>query len=359
MSTDTKSKNTQGTSPVVEQPVEQPVEQLLATIGQIVFGPRLKDMESKVEAYNAELTANIDKIRDGMKSEEVMAVVSSELKKHADAIKKAILKNPPVVLQQADAKLKNMGRQHKSFALLAKVVAQGEPVWLAGPSGSGKTTAARLIAGALERPFGALSCNPQMPESRILGFVDANGRPKDVGNVKRAYSEGWVYLFDEIDASNAPVMTSINMLAEAPEYLFPGDERPTPRHPDFRIIAAANTYGYGATVEYVGRMQLDEATRNRFFFVDWPYDEDFERDLFEGHERWVSAAHALRKACAETGVRLTVGPRNIRHAIAGDLQGLGDSEVMFGAFYKGLEPSQVKRLESCECMKGVPAKRAK
>lgn len=331
------------------------IEEMLNLVGTMVFGPRLKDAQARVDKYNAELDAQIDQLKEGLRSPEVMEMVRTEMKKAAEAVKKAILKTPPIILERKDTGIKNMGRQHKAFPLLAKAVAQGEPVWLAGPSGAGKTTAARLIAEALNRPFAALSCNPQMPESRILGFVDANGTPRDVGNVKRAYREGWVYLFDEIDASNAPVMTSINMLAEAPEYLFPGDTAPTVRHKDFRLIAAANTYGYGATVEYVGRMQLDEATRNRFFFVDWGYDEEFEKDLF-GDSRWVGYAHALRKACGDTGVRLTVGPRNIRQAIGGDVQGLTDDQIVFGAFLKGLEPSQVSRLKACPCLAGLPAK---
>ena len=42
------------------------------------------------------------------------------------------------------------------------------------------------------------------------------------------------------------------------------------------FIAAGNTTGAGADMKFVGRNQLDGATLDRFVFVFWEYDEDFE-----------------------------------------------------------------------------------
>ncbi len=62
------------------------------------------------------------------------------------------------------------------------------------------------------------------------------------------------------------------------------DLPPIERHERAVIIAAANTFGHGADVQYVGRNQLDAATLDRFavstVFVD--YDRDMEKTLVRG-----------------------------------------------------------------------------
>jgi cobaltochelatase CobS len=39
------------------------------------------------------------------------------------------------------------------------------------------------------------------------------------------------------------------------------------------IVATANTFGTGADRVYVGSLQIDGATLDRFAFLEWPYDE--------------------------------------------------------------------------------------
>jgi cobaltochelatase CobS len=53
------------------------------------------------------------------------------------------------------------------------------------------------------------------------------------------------------------------------------------RHPDFYIIAAANTWGTGATAAYCGRNKLDDATLDRFVGakIRVDYDAKIERAI--------------------------------------------------------------------------------
>jgi cobaltochelatase CobS len=51
------------------------------------------------------------------------------------------------------------------------------------------------------------------------------------------------------------------------------------RHPNFRAVASANTYGRGATRAYVGRQAIDAATLDRFSVETIEVDEALENEL--------------------------------------------------------------------------------
>ena len=56
------------------------------------------------------------------------------------------------------------------------------------------------------------------------------------------------------------------------------------RHPDFRCVAAANTWGKGSNLQYGGRNVLDGATLDRFDMVFFDYDRKLERALYPSDE---------------------------------------------------------------------------
>jgi hypothetical protein len=209
----------------------------------------------------------------------------------------------------AEREVVEMGLQHKSFVQLLKLLqvknADGYqyPVWLPGPAGSGKTTAARNAAKALNLPFyftGAVDNQYQ-----LLGFRDAGGNYGRT-TFREAWEHGGVYLWDEVDASNPNALTVFNAAFENGVCAFP--DGIVARHPDCILIAAANTYGHGATHEYVGRNKLDAATVDRFIMLDWTYDEDLERNLSSNKE-WCTWVQKARRACAAAGVKHVISPR--------------------------------------------------
>ncbi len=50
----------------------------------------------------------------------------------------------------------------------------GHNVYLVGPAGTGKSFITQQCAEILGVPYGAISCGPQTPESRLWGYMDAN-----------------------------------------------------------------------------------------------------------------------------------------------------------------------------------------
>lgn len=204
------------------------------------------------------------------------------------------------------------GRQHAQFPKLVKLLGMGENVFLVGPMGTGKTTMAEQAAQALGLPFYAMSCAGQLP-SAFWGFVDATGNYQPT-NTRRAYEFGGVMTYDELDAGTANAMTAVNMLTANAVCAFP--DGMVKRHPDFRVIATANTYGTGATAEYVGRNILDAATLDRFTKLPVPIDEELERDLIGAWldevagDEWHARVKKYRANIASHGLKVNVSPRS-------------------------------------------------
>ena len=89
------------------------------------------------------------------------------------------------------------------------------------------------------------------------------------------------------------------------------------RHPDFHFIAAANTYGSGATLDYVGRNPLDAATLNRFVFTPVDYDEKLERAMViaqygDEYNSWVTIVQTVRRVARDMELRHIISPRSSR-----------------------------------------------
>lgn len=197
------------------------------------------------------------------------------------------------------------GKVHAQFSRLLKMVGAKVNVWLAGPAGSGKTTAARQVAEALSLPFffnGAIDT-----EYKLSGFVDAQGRIVSTA-FRRAYTEGGVYLFDEVDASMPSAVLAFNAALSNGHADFPGLDTPVGAHPDFRVIAAGNTWGLGATTEYVGRAKMDAAFLDRFVQLAWGYDEVLERGLAT-NTKWCERVQALRVKAKTRGLKIVISPR--------------------------------------------------
>lgn len=203
---------------------------------------------------------------------------------------------------------KTVGTAHKQFPLLlraasAHCAATPVNIWLAGPAASGKTFAAQQLADALGRKFyftGAIA----EPYS-LLGYNDAQGRCVRTP-FREAYEHGGVFLWDEIDGSSPNALLAFNAALANGHCAFP--DAVAPRHPDCLILAAANTYGHGATHEYVGRLKLDAATLSRFVVIDWGYDDALEAALCPDAE-WLGRVRAVRANAARLGIKVCITPR--------------------------------------------------
>jgi ATP-dependent Lon protease len=227
------------------------------------------------QAADNNLQAIITNLRNQIKT--IKAQIGSDTQNVSEAIKN--LKEEIIALQTRrptdlivktnDSIKKDLGISHKNLPSLLKILSHHLNVSLVGPSGSGKTHAARQCAEALRVDFyftGAIA-----NEYKLTGYMDAKGEYVTT-EFRKAYENGGLFLFDEIDASFPQAVLAFNA-ALANDFMdFPDNQ--VKKHKDFYCIAAANTIGQGADRQYVGRNQLDAASLDRFVFLDWPYLND-------------------------------------------------------------------------------------
>jgi MoxR-like ATPase len=216
----------------------------------------------------------------------------------------------PIELITPKGKKKVEGVQHNQFENLLKVVGTGQAVLLVGPAGTGKTHGAASVADAFGLEFYSIAVGSQTSKSDLVGYMDANHNYVTT-QFRESYEKGGLFLLDEADAGNSNVLILLNAALSNGYMAFP--DAMVKRHEDFRMVATANTYGHGASRQYVGRNQLDAATLDRFVTIAWDIDDKIESNLAgtsaEGRA-WLSVVKAVRKrAIEELVLRVVISPR--------------------------------------------------
>jgi len=227
-----------------------------------------------------------------------------------------------IVVKVADRPaVKLDGKVHEKFAEILDLAAQRMETLMIGPAGCGKSHLAEQISKALGLRFGSISCSAGMSEGQITGRLIPTG---DGGRFEyqrsqfvEFYEEGGVFLLDEIDAADPNVLLVINQALANGHLPVPnriGNPQAT-RHPDFILIAAANTFGNGANRIYVGRNQLDESTLDRFRIgqVVMDYDRELEKTVLPDNEL-LERLWNIRQNAAECQLRRVVSTRFIAKA---------------------------------------------
>ena len=246
-------------------------------------------------------------------SEDVLKSVTAKIDRRvAQKVKKleeAVNQSRPIHIVYEDFVGPTLdGIQHKNFEHLVRVVHANTPVMLVGPAGTGKSHAAEQVAHAMGLDFYAMSVGAQTSKSDIIGYMDA--MQNYVRTVFRnAYEHGGLFLLDEIDAGNSNVLIQLNA-ALANNYMsFP--DGMIRRHENFRMVASANTFGLGASRQYVGRNQLDAATLDRFVVLSWDIDDNLEQNLAVGKygAAWLDVVRYVRSFVNDQELRVVVSPR--------------------------------------------------
>ena len=234
------------------------------------------------------------------------------------------------------------GVTHEKFDTIIKFVANNEPVFLTGPAGSGKNVLCQQVAKALGLNF--YFSNAVTQEYKITGFTDAMGVFHE-SQFYKAFKNGGLFMLDEMDASIPEVLVILNAAIANRYFDFPAPIGYVEAHPDFRVIAAGNTFGLGANYEYVGRNQLDMASLDRFAVVRVGYDRNIELNVAQGNTELVDFAEDARNAAEKSGIRFIVSYRAIGRMAK--LEGLlGLDEVIKTCFVKSLEADDIKVLTS-------------
>jgi MoxR-like ATPase len=181
-----------------------------------------------------------------------------------------------------------------------------------------------------------------------VGFKDANGTYHETP-LRKAFGRPAIYLFDEIDSSdNSPLLCLAGALANG------GFEFPdcfVERHPDSIIIAAGNTWGNGATAEFVGRNRLDGAIKSRFpVRISWGYDEALERDI-SGNVQWARRVQGARAKAIKAGIKVTIDPRMTQAGAAIIAAGMTPDEAAELTYLAELTPEQRNMVDADKCLR--------
>jgi len=201
------------------------------------------------------------------------------------------------------------------FGNVLRWVALNTPVLLTGPAGCGKNVLVSQIAEHLGMPFVVL--NRIQDAAELQGFKTVDGEyaitpfihfckdciEKDIDGI---------VLFDEIDGSDANALIAINDAVSSRAITLADNS-----HLDLRKIhfmACANTWGTGATDEYVGRNQLDSATLNRFRPVEIDYDPKVEESICTD-KVLLKFFREFREATKKCGIRHIVSYRNLKSLV--------------------------------------------
>ncbi len=273
-----------------------------------------------------------------------LAALESRIKAVED---RAPVKTLVVIDKEGRETAKFEGAQHHQLALLIQMASARDgkgyrvPVWIAGPTGSGKTHAAEQVAVALGLEFGSHGAMEQAFE--LMGFVDAGGTYHATPFV-RLYESGGVCLLDEIDSWSPSASLALNGALANGAFTLP-DGRRVKRHPDFVCLGAANTFGNGATAEFVGRNKLDRAFLSRFPGVlSWEYDETLESTL-SGNPQWARRVQKARARAAAKGLKVIIDPRKTYAGAAYIAGGMTPDDAARLTYLAGLPDGQVNMIE--------------
>lgn len=231
---------------------------------------------------------------------------------------------------------------HQEFETIYKLIRLGLPVMLIGPTGSGKSVCAGQVAKALNIPM--YYTNNASEEYKLLGFTDAHGKYKETQFYK-AFKNGGLFFLDEIDNSHPSALLSLNSAIGATNngniYMAFEDGNYTEAHPDFRIIAAANTWGNGANRMYCGRSELDSASLDRFIQIYFDYDPKIEKSIIKDDEL-LHYFWNFRRIISDCGIRHTVTTRNIDYASKLKQSGFTTEQILLYTIIKELDFEDMK-----------------
>jgi cobaltochelatase CobS len=239
------------------------------------------------------------------------------------------------------------------FPRVLALAAARRNIMLVGPAGCGKTYIGNLTARALGLRFGSLSCTSGMSEAHLLGRAIPNiadGTTTFQGtDFLDLYENGGVFLLDELDAADPNLLLAINSAIANGYCNVPNrPEKPrAQRHPDFVLIATANTFGRGANRQYAGRNQLDEATLDRFRvgMIECDYEEAVEQTVCPNSELR-GVCQAIRRRIQANGLRRIMSTRFIADAyVMHSVAGWTVSEIV-DTFFEGWSADEAAKVRN-------------
>ena len=112
------------------------------------------------------------------------------------------------------------------------------------------------------------------------------------------------------------------------------------RHPDFKMVAAANTWGKGASLEHVGRNALDASTLDRFDNIYVDYDTDLESALYPNNEV-LRFMWSFRDGVYKSNIKHIVSTRGIGKVYKKEINGIPVEDTLKSCVVKNLRQDDV------------------
>jgi hypothetical protein len=175
------------------------------------------------------------------------------------------------------------GKYHDLFGYALILAEQRIPIMLVGQFGTGKSFLARQLSDYLAVPYGETPMTPGATRGDLLGRHTVSGFIP--AEFVRLYEGGGIFNFEEIDASDPSMLIVLNN-ALAQDHLYNSvDGKEYKKSDNFIAVSTANTFGLGATREYVARERLDAATIDRWRMgrIVVPIDEKVEEAILGGN----------------------------------------------------------------------------
>ena len=240
-------------------------------------------------------SASVDKI-----VEEVKPELSEYIMKTFGILPKRIEISTPSGVKEIK------GTTHEAFEKVLQLVNLNIPVFLSGAAGTGKNVICKQVAEALGTEF--YFTNAVTQEYQLKGFIDANGTFHETQFYK-AFTNGGLFFLDEMDGSIPETLIILNAAIANGYFDFPTGK--VEANPNFRVIAAGNTVGTGADIEYTGRFQLDASSLDRFALIEIDYSPAIEEAVTNGNTELCKFARMFRKITSETGIRCLFSYRSM------------------------------------------------
>lgn len=228
------------------------------------------------------------------------------------------------------------GTVHECFDKVLNLVNMDIPVFLSGAAGTGKNVICKQIAEAMNLDF--YFTNAVTQEHQLKGFIDANGTYHETQFYK-AFTNGGLFFLDEMDGSIPETLIILNSAIANRYFDFPTGK--VEANPNFRIIAAGNTIGTGADIEYTGRFQLDASSLDRFALIYVDYSIAIENAVTNGNSELCEFARAFRKIAEICSIKCLCTYRALERI--SKLENIFDlPEVMRMSLTKGLNVDDLK-----------------
>lgn len=195
---------------------------------------------------------------------------------------------------EEEAKMIDMSKLQPHEQLKRFIEAGMRNIWMVGPAGCGKSTMARMTAKELNLPYLCISCGIGTSATEFLGYKYPT---RESTKFAEYYAKPSIILIDEMTALDPAVGQVLNAALA-------NDEIETTtglvsRNPECIIIATSNTFGSGASRQYVANNQLDASTIDRFIggIIEVDYSVDYESQYDVDVVNYVWKLRECIKAC--------------------------------------------------------------